>query len=50
MAESETKQLRCLECGRTAPPGGDWESATHPKLGSMTQCPECGSTNVQTKR
>ncbi|UHH24848.1 hypothetical protein [Halobacterium noricense] len=47
---SEARQLQCLECGRTAPPNGNWASGTHPTLGSMTKCPECGSTNVQTKR
>jgi Zn finger protein HypA/HybF involved in hydrogenase expression len=50
MSEATKQQLRCLKCGRTAPPDGDWEQATHPTLGSMTQCPECGSTDVQTKR
>ncbi|NIB99927.1 hypothetical protein [Halobacterium sp. R2-5] len=47
---SETRQLKCLKCGRTAAPDSDWASGTHPTLGSMTQCPDCGSTNVQTKR
>ena len=42
-------QLRCHECGRTAP-RDDWDSATHPTLGDMTQCPGCGSTNVQGDR
>ena len=42
-------QLRCHECGRTAAKD-DWDSATHPTLGDMTQCPGCGSTNVQGDR
>lgn len=40
-------QLKCINCGFQAPTGSDeWETATHPPLGTMTQCPECGSTNV----
>ena len=50
MSEVSKQQLRCHKCSRTAPRDGDWDSASHPKLGSMTQCPECGSTDVQTKR
>ncbi|MDH5019935.1 hypothetical protein [Halobacterium rubrum] len=46
---SAATQLRCHECGRTAP-RDDWDSATHPTLGDMTQCPGCGSTNVQGDR
>ncbi|MFC3476777.1 hypothetical protein [Halobacterium litoreum] len=42
-------RLRCHGCGRTAD-RDDWGEATHPSLGSMTQCPDCGSTNVQTDR
>jgi predicted nucleic-acid-binding Zn-ribbon protein len=47
---SQTKQLRCQKCGQTASVGDDWGTVTHPTLGSMTQCPECGSTNIQAKR
>jgi len=47
---TEASQLQCLECGRTEPATGEWASGTHPTLGSMTKCPDCGSTNVQTKR
>ncbi|WP_201293056.1 hypothetical protein [Halobacterium bonnevillei] len=50
MSETQQAQLRCLECGRTAPRNGDWGEATHPTLGTMTQCPECGSTNVQSRQ
>jgi DNA-directed RNA polymerase subunit RPC12/RpoP len=46
---SATTQLRCHGCGRIAP-RDDWSDATHPSLGTMTQCPECGSTDVQTDR
>jgi predicted nucleic-acid-binding Zn-ribbon protein len=48
MAES-IPTLRCAKCGRSEA-RDDWETATHPTLGTMTQCPDCGSTNVQTKR
>ncbi len=40
---------RCLECGFEAPPGSDaWSRVEHPPLGTLTQCPECGSTNTHT--
>lgn len=39
-------QLRCTNCGFEAPAGDDWVSLTHPPLGTLTQCPECASTNV----
>lgn len=39
-------RLRCTNCGREAPAGEDWGSLTHPPLGTLTQCLECGSTNV----
>ncbi|WP_232685946.1 hypothetical protein [Halobacterium zhouii] len=47
---SDANRLRCLNCGREAAVGDDWDSATHPTFGAMTQCPGCGSTNVQTRR
>ncbi|CAP14008.1 small CPxCG-related zinc finger protein [Halobacterium salinarum R1] len=43
---SATTRLRCHQCGRTAS-RDDWSSATHPSLGEMTQCPGCGSTDIQ---
>lgn len=37
----------CVNCGYRAPAGSDdWDRADHPSLGSLTRCPECGSTNV----
>ncbi|WP_200840202.1 hypothetical protein [Halorubrum sp. JWXQ-INN 858] len=39
-------RLRCTNCGFEAPPGDDWGRLTHPPLGTLTQCPGCGSTNV----
>lgn len=49
MADAPTHQpqLKCLNCGFQAPAGNDeWDAVTHPPLGTMTQCPECGSTDV----
>lgn len=38
---------KCSACGFEAPTGGsDWGRADHPPLGTVTQCPECGSTDV----
>lgn len=47
---SDANRLRCVNCGREAAVDDGWGSATHPTLGAMTQCPDCGSTNVQTRR
>jgi predicted RNA-binding Zn-ribbon protein involved in translation (DUF1610 family) len=42
-----TTRVTCYECGFAAPPESDeWETATHPTLGTLTRCPECGSTNT----
>lgn len=42
---------RCRNCGFEAPGGGDaWGRIDVPKLGRMTQCPECDSTDVITRR
>jgi predicted RNA-binding Zn-ribbon protein involved in translation (DUF1610 family) len=43
-------QLRCVNCGFEAPSGDDWNRVDHPPLGRLTQCPDCGSTNVVTSR
>ncbi|SIR58515.1 hypothetical protein SAMN05421752_101115 [Natronorubrum thiooxidans] len=44
-------QSRCRNCGFEAPGGDDaWGRIEVPKLGRMTQCPECGSTDVITSR
>jgi predicted RNA-binding Zn-ribbon protein involved in translation (DUF1610 family) len=38
---------RCLECGFEAPSEADeWDRVEHPPLGTLSQCPECGSTNT----
>ena len=42
---------RCRNCGFEAPGGDDaWVRIDVPKLGRMTQCPDCGSTDVMTHR
>ncbi len=44
-----TNRSRCLSCGFEAPDGdGAWGRIDVPGLGRMTQCPECGSTDVIT--
>ncbi|MFB6152909.1 MAG: hypothetical protein ABEJ27_01520 [Halodesulfurarchaeum sp.] len=41
----------CLNCQFAAASGSEtWNRVEHPTLGSMTQCPECGSTNIQMRR
>jgi predicted RNA-binding Zn-ribbon protein involved in translation (DUF1610 family) len=40
----------CLNCGFETPAGSDaWETADHPSLGALTQCPDCGSTNTTSR-
>ncbi|MFC4543149.1 hypothetical protein ACFO5R_14560 [Halosolutus amylolyticus] len=42
---------RCRNCGFEAPGGADeWLRIDVPKLGRMTQCPDCESTDIITKR
>lgn len=42
---------QCRRCGFEAPSGADdWLRIEVPKLGRMTQCPECESTDVITHR
>lgn len=53
MASTPTShgQSRCRRCGFEAPGGDDqWHRITVPKLGRMTQCPDCESTDVITSR
>ncbi|SEW11707.1 hypothetical protein [Natrinema salifodinae] len=51
-SNSATRRLsRCRNCGFEAPPGGEeWLRIEVPKLGRMTQCPNCKSTDVITSR
>ncbi|EMA54776.1 hypothetical protein C450_04908 [Halococcus salifodinae DSM 8989] len=49
-SSSPTLPSRCLSCGFEAAPGsGEWDSVDSPPLGTMTQCPDCGSTNVMNR-
>lgn len=42
---------RCRNCGFEAPGGDDeWRRIEVPKLGRMTQCPNCESTDIITSR
>jgi predicted RNA-binding Zn-ribbon protein involved in translation (DUF1610 family) len=46
MATSE-RPLTCAGCGFEAPADSDeWTSIDHPPIGTLTQCPDCGSTDV----
>lgn len=45
--EFDVTQKRCMECGFSeTTDSGAWAATTHPSLGAVTQCPECGSTNI----
>ncbi len=48
MSPNTRVQLKqCFECRfEAAADDGTWKKTTHPSLGSIMQCPECGSTNV----
>lgn len=44
-------RLKCLNCGtETATETEQWPSIDYSPLGTLTQCPECGSTNVTSRR
>lgn len=49
MAGKTEVEPKCLQCGFESPQGESWGRVDHPTLGSMTQCPECGSTNVSSR-
>lgn len=41
-------ESKCGKCGFVAPATGDaWEHVEDPSLGTLTRCPECGSTDVR---
>ncbi|ELZ84302.1 hypothetical protein C455_01327 [Haloferax larsenii JCM 13917] len=49
MASSSSEPMsRCRKCGYSAVSGGTEWSRVESSLGTMTQCPECGSTDVMT--
>ncbi|MCH7660565.1 MAG: hypothetical protein IH933_08255 [Euryarchaeota archaeon] len=38
---------RCLNCGFSAASGGkEWKKVGVPRLGRLTQCPDCNSTDI----
>lgn len=41
------RRLHCLNCGHSEVADGAWETVEDPHLGSLTQCPDCGSTRVE---
>lgn len=50
MASARTDS-RCLNCGFSAAAGSEeWAEVEVPKLGTLTQCPDCESTNVASGR
>ncbi|EMA29293.1 hypothetical protein SAMN05444422_102480 [Halobiforma haloterrestris] len=50
-AHVKRTRSRCRNCGFEAPSGDDeWLRLEVPKLGRMTQCPKCESTDVITGR
>lgn len=51
MVATDTGEAKCFGCGFEAPADGDaWANAEHPPLGTVVQCPECGSTDVHSGR
>jgi hypothetical protein len=52
MADHSTTEARvvCINCRFAAPTGSDeWNRAIHPSLGTLLQCPDCGSTNTTSR-
>ena len=47
-SSAEHQVKRCHNCQFEAPASDDrWSKVSHPPLGTLTQCPECGSTDVR---
>lgn len=48
MAEATETQSRsqCTSCGFETDTREEWDAVEAPPFGEVTQCPECGSTNV----
>ncbi len=50
MVNRSLDMLRCFRCGFEADSdSGQWRKIDHPPLGNLTQCPECGSTDIRQK-
>ena len=48
-SSSERPMSQCRGCGFEAASGGDeWAAVSSPPFRTVTQCPECGSTDVVT--
>jgi len=46
-SKAGVQRKQCFECRFEAAADDDeWVTTTHPSLGTITQCPECGSTNI----
>jgi hypothetical protein len=44
-------KTKCLNCGFEADSSSEeWKTTAHPPLGTLTQCPECSSTNTTSLR
>jgi len=50
--DTESRPMsRCQGCGFEAESGSsEWDTVESPPIGELTQCPECGSTDVMTGR
>ena len=43
-------QSTCFDCGFEAASESEaWDEVEHPPIGTLTQCPECGSTDVHSR-
>jgi transposase len=50
MVTGSTTSTTCRNCGfATRTDSDEWDAADHPSLGTITQCPECGSTDTTTR-
>lgn len=44
-----TAAAQCFNCGFEAPADDEqWARVDHPTLGTLTQCPDCESTDITT--
>ncbi|MFB6300781.1 MAG: hypothetical protein ABEH65_11015 [Halobacteriales archaeon] len=43
-------KAKCAKCQFKAPAESDeWETVEHTSLGTLTRCPECGSTDIHSR-
>ncbi len=50
MTVEETARATCRSCGYVASLGSEtWGSVTHSTLSNLTNCPECGSTDIPSR-